>query len=89
MELIRWLDASMATVKQRLWITRGARGIDYYWDLGGFLHHIVESVGDGSSYVMDSIVQCTHLSISPSKFLTALVTRWIDRGTGRFHDLSL
>jgi len=88
MDLARRLDASMAIVQQRLWITIEARGPDCCWDPGGILHHIMESVGDGSSYVMDSVVGHTYLFISPSEFLIALVIGWIDRGAGRFHELS-
>lgn len=87
-ELARRLDASMATTERTLWITKGARGPDCCWDPSGILHHIVESVGHGSSYVMDSVVGCTHLFISPSEFLTTLVIGWIGRGAGRFHELS-
>lgn len=67
---------------------QGTRGLDYCWHLGGILHHTMESIGDTSSCVMDSVVGCTHLFISPSEFLTALVTRWIDRGADKFHELS-
>lgn len=88
MELARRLNASMTTAQRRLWITRGARRLDCCWDPGGILHHIVELVGHGRNYVMDSMVGYTHLFISPSKFLTTLVTGWIGRGEGRFHELS-
>lgn len=82
------LDASMATTQRRLWITRGARGSDCCWDLGGILHHIMESIGHGRSYVMESMLVCTHLFISPSEFLTTIVIGWIRRGTWIFHALS-
>lgn len=54
------LDTSMATFQQRPWITKGTRGSDYCWDPSGISHHIIESVGDGSSYMMDPTFGHTH-----------------------------
>jgi len=48
----------------------------------------MDSMSDGSSCMMDSMVGRRHHFISPTEFLTTLVTRWIDRGAGRFHELS-
>jgi len=82
------LDTSMATFQQRPWITRGTRVLDYCWDPGGISHHVIESVGDGSSYMMDLTFGRTHTFRSPSEPRIALVTTWFDRGADKFHELS-
>jgi len=88
MEKVRQLDTSMATCQQRPWITRGTQGPHCFWDPGGIFQHIIELVGDGSSYVMDLMLEHTHIFRSPSKPQLALVTGWFDRGANKFHELS-
>ena len=78
----------MATVQQRLRITK-TQGLGYFWDLGRISHHIIELLGDGSSYVMDLTLGHTHIFKSPSKPQSTQVTGWFDRRADRFHELSL
>jgi len=87
-ELVRRLDASMAIIHKRLWITGATRGPDCCWDPGGIIHHIVDSVSDGHSCMMKLVIECRHRIISPTEFFKTLETTWIDRRLGIFHELT-
>jgi len=86
-EWARCPSISMTIVQQGPWVTRGAQGLDCCWDLSGIPHHIMESIGDGSSCVMDLVVGHTHTFKPPLESHTTLVIGCIDRGANKLCEM--